>query len=323
MNHKLSYWEMLLNRQTAPEASDLAVACVSQVHRGRVFLTDETGGARCAVPSGKLRRSWQRAEDEPAVGDFVWATTAPGDRMIHRILARKSLFLRRRPGPTTGAQVVAANFDTVLILTSCNQELNLPRLERYLSASYASGGQPVVVLTKADLPGQSPQLSLSCPVVTLSAVTGRGMEGLNRYLGPGQSLVMVGSSGVGKSTLVNRLLGTTLMDTGVIREDDSRGRHTTTHRQLLMLPDGTLFIDTPGMRELGLWDAQAGVGETFEDLETLAAQCRFSDCTHSQEPGCRLRQAVEEGDLSAMRLKNFRTLGQESRRGAGRTKGRR
>ena len=209
--------------------------------------------------------------------------------------------------------------DVVFAVQSLNENFNVKRLERYLTLAWNSGAQPVVVLTKADLPGDHQamveaayEVAGEAPVLALSAKTGQGMEQLDAYLKPRVTAAFLGSSGVGKSSLINALAGQEVMDTGDIREDDARGRHTTTHRQLLRLPSGVLVIDTPGMRELGMWDAAEGLSAAFPDVERFLGQCRFHDCRHGQEPGCAIRGALERGELSPQRWKNYRQLAGES-----------
>jgi ribosome biogenesis GTPase len=219
-------------------------------------------------------------------------------------------------------QVNAANFDYVFILSSLNFDLNLNRLARYLTASFQSGGFPVFILTKADLLKNADDLSANLaevrkmardvPVIAVSSKTGFGLDELSPFLEPAKTVVFLGSSGVGKSSLLNRLAGEELMEVKEIREDDSKGRHTTTHRQLFRLSSGALVIDTPGMRELGLWDSREGISLAFADVEELIAQCRFSNCTHETEPGCAVLAALEDGSLSPRQWKNYRAQVRES-----------
>ncbi len=256
----------------------------------------------------------------PTVGDFVTLEYNPaGDSRIVEVRPRRSFFARGDGWSARGSQAVAANFDSVFIVTSLNDEYRTRRLERYLAQARESGAQPVVILTKLDLMDahsnaieEARAAAGTAPVYAVSAHTGEGLEQLTPYLTRGQTIVLMGSSGVGKSSLVNALAGEEMMQTGEIREDDDRGRHTTTHRQMLMMPCGTAIIDTPGMRELGLWDSVSGVQETFEDLGELASRCRFRDCTHTREPGCAIRNALGTGQLDPARVKSYLQLQNEA-----------
>lgn len=252
----------------------------------------------------------------PTVGDFVMLRfVTNGDSLITATLPRRTFFARKEPGPVPKMQAVAANFDDVFIMQSMNMDFNPKRLERYLTLAWQSGAGPVILLTKADLVEEKmeylTQVAKVAPGVDIypvSARTGAGLESLRTYLQPGKTLVFLGSSGVGKSSLVNALAGKTLMEVGGIREQDSKGRHTTTHRQLIKLSGGAMIIDTPGMRELGMWEVAQGIGEAFEDVERYLGKCRFSDCTHTREPGCAIRSAIETGELDRSRWESYRKL---------------
>lgn len=252
----------------------------------------------------------------PVAGDWVAASVRMPERAatIHHVLPRRTAFIRKAAGRGRVAQVVAANVDTVFLTLSLNDDLNIRRLERYLAAAHESGARPEIVLTKADLSEAAEAIrtqvirDAGVPVHLVSARAGIGLEALSASIRPGETAVLLGSSGVGKSTLVNALAGADLMATRSIREDDAKGRHTTTHRELVLLPGGGLLLDTPGMRELSLWDAEEGLATTFDDVETLQAACRFSDCKHTTEPGCAVRAAIESGDLDPARWQNFLKL---------------
>jgi ribosome biogenesis GTPase / thiamine phosphate phosphatase len=275
---------------------------------------------RWAAPSGKLRRETGEGGAWPAVGDWVAAEMAASEdrAVIHGVLPRRSQFSRKVPGRTVEQQVIAANVDTALIVMALDGNFNLRRLERYLAQCWDSGAKAVVVLNKADAcgdvaprVGEVERVARGVPVLAVSARTGLGLEAAQAYLPPGQTIVLLGSSGVGKSTLLNRWLGREAQRVRTVREKDSRGRHSTTSRQLFVLPCGAVVIDTPGLRELQLWGAEEGVARAFGDIETLAARCRFRDCGHTTEPGCAVQAALASGELDAGRLENRRKLGRE------------
>lgn len=293
-------------------------ARITAVHRDRFALVSEEGEGFGRL---KTREYYVEGQDFPTVGDFVLVRpVSGGDSQILRTLPRKSFFSRHDPDPNGGEQAVAANFDVVLLLQSLNRDFNVRRLERYLTLAWQSGASPAVVLTKADLAEDCAQAvrlaeetAIGVPVFAVSAKTGEGLGALSSLLRPGVTAVFLGSSGVGKSSLVNALAGEELMETGAIREDDDRGRHTTTHRQLFLLPNGSMVIDTPGMRALGMWEASTGLGETFADVEALFGQCRFRDCRHESEPGCAVRAAIESGALSRERWESYQSLRREAK----------
>ncbi|MFC1526444.1 ribosome small subunit-dependent GTPase A [Candidatus Latescibacterota bacterium] len=270
--------------------------------------------------SGRLRHLAASLADLPAVGDWVLIepTEAGSDAVIHVVLPRATQFSRKAAGTRTDEQVVAANVDTVWIVSAFGYDLNPARIDRYVSLVWQGGASPVVVLTKSDL-AEYPDVTVAeleervvaVPVHAVSSVSGSGLEALHEYLVPGRTIALLGSSGVGKSTLLNRLCGREVMQVSEVRSGQGKGRHKTSHRQLVLLPTGALLLDTPGMRELQLWNADDGVGKSFEDIEALAAQCRFADCTHQSEPGCAVRAAVEKGDLPADRLTSFSKLRDE------------
>ena len=267
----------------------------------------------------------------PTVGDEVEISyNESGDSLIRSVLPRKSVFLRLNATQGLPDQAVAANFDYVFITMSLNRDFHLSKLERYLTAAWQSGGEPVVLLTKADLCEeeedylkQVEKIAPDVKVYCISSLTGQGMADLEPYLHKGKTIVLLGSSGVGKSSFLNALMGQEEMLTGGIREADAQGRHTTTYRQCMFLPenialpDGTVIsgggriIDTPGMRKLIVSEAEQGLKNSFEDIEDLTGQCRFSDCSHTREPGCAVRKALEDGTLSEKRWKNYKDLQRE------------
>jgi len=267
-----------------------------------------------AITAGRLKHRARGRAELPAVGDWVAVRKRPEeDRgVIMGVLPRRSAFTRRAAGEVTGEQVVAANVDIVFVVMGLDRDYNVRRLERYLVMARESGASPVILLTKPDLcPDLSAHLrevtSLAGDVVVhvVNAKRGEGLEQLPGDLGPGKTAALLGSSGVGKSTIINRLVGADVRRTGEVRASDSRGRHTTMHRELVVLPGGGLIIDTPGMRELQLWDASDSVRETFDEIEALAPGCYFSDCRHRDEPRCAVKAAVAEGQVSADRLESY------------------
>jgi ribosome biogenesis GTPase len=305
-------WSDQLQHEFEPHAVEgLVPARIIVQHRGGYRLITEAGEVDAGA-SGRLLKTGGDA-DRPTAGD--WVAFEPHGGVVHHVLPRSSAFIRRASGPRGGAQVVAANVDVALLVASLNSDLNLRRLERYLATTYESGAAPVIVLTKADLaPDPAAQvaeveaIASGAPVLAISSKTGAGLEALFEHLRPGRTAVLLGSSGAGKSTLLNALAGEARMDTGEIREADERGRHTTTHRELVRLPSGALILDTPGMRELGLWESDAGVAAVFADIEALAADCRFTDCRHAAEPGCAVQAAIAAGRLDEDRWKSFQKL---------------
>jgi ribosome biogenesis GTPase len=300
-----------------PELADnlepgLVPGRVAAVHRGAFDVWTEAGTVRSRLP-GRL------VHDGLDVGVGDWVGLADG--LVRSVLPRRSAIVRNAAGLTTTAQTLAANVDVAFTVSSLGPDLEPRRLERYLVTLWESGASPEIVLTKADrlddpwpLVAEVEAVALGVPVHVVSAVTGQGCDGLLARIPAGATAVLLGSSGVGKSTLVNVWLGTEAMATRETREDDDEGRHTTTHRQLLALPGGGLVIDTPGLRELQLWDAgSAALDATFADVEELAADCRFADCTHVHEPACAVLAAVESGELPGERLHSWRKLQRELR----------
>lgn len=287
-------------------------------HRDRYVVRDESGVDHDAVLAGRFRHEVVTGEDLPAVGDYV---TTSGDEngilQIRALVPRRGAFRRKAAGDTTEVQIVAANVDLAIIATALPSDFNLRRIERYLTLAWESGATPLVLLTKSDLV-DDPAVSIAevrtvapgVDVIAISTLTGAGVDELRAKLQPGITAVLIGSSGVGKSTLVNALLGAERQRTADVR-DDGAGRHTTTHRELLELPGGAALIDTPGMRELQLWSSNEGFETAFDDIASLGAECRFRDCAHDTEPGCAVRAAVESGALDASRLASWHHLKRE------------
>ncbi len=287
--------------------------------RGSYAVVGAVGECRAAI-SGRFRHEAANdASAYPAVGDWVAVERAAnGDTTIHALLPRRTALVRQAPGRRIEAQIVGANLDTVFVVASLDGDLNLRRLERYVAAAWESGAEPVVLLSKADIgadvervAGEVAVIAAGARVLVVSSFDGRGVDEVRALIGPGRTVAFVGSSGVGKSTLLNRLAGEEVALVREIREDDARGRHTTTRRQLHLLPDGGLILDTPGMRELALWDG-AGLDQSFADIDELAEACRFADCAHDREPGCAVAAAIGDRSLAAERLEGWRNLVRET-----------
>ena len=288
-------------------------ARITAQHKERYELVCEHGHTYARL---KTKEYYVDAQAFPTTGDFVMIQYIPnGDSLILQTLPRKTFFSRRDPTPGRGEQAVAANFDYVFIMQSLNLDFNPKRLERYLTLAWQSGATPVILLTKADLVEdyweyltQVERVASGVNTHVVSAHTGYGLNRLQTYLQPGNTVVFLGSSGVGKSSLVNALAGEDVMAVSAIREDDSKGRHTTTHRQLIRLKSGVMIIDTPGMRELGMWDVSEGLGDAFSDVEPFLGTCRFSDCRHITEPGCAIKAAIASGKLDPKRWESYQKL---------------
>lgn len=301
-----------------PETKVGTPARITAVHKGRFGIVSDFGEGYAQL---KSKEYYFEGEAFPTVGDFVLIDYVEnGDSRIIKTLNRKTYFSRRDPDKGRGEQAVAANFDYVFIMQSLNNDFNPKRLERYLTAAVQSGAEPVILLTKADLTSDYLpyilEVSRVAPNVNthiVSAKTGFGLYELSKYMQKGKTLVFLGSSGVGKSSLVNTLANEDIMDVNGIREDDSKGRHTTTHRELIMLKNGVMIIDTPGMRELGMWDVTEGLSEAFEDVEQFIGKCRFRDCKHENEPGCAVRKAIESGELDLARFESYKKLKTEAK----------
>lgn len=285
--------------------------------RGTTYLVSQNGEQTwLAEVSGNIKKS--ATEDQPTVGDWVYGVPQPGDWIyIEGIAPRKNL-LARQSANADGLQKLGANIDFLLIATAVNQDFNLNRLDRYVAMAMACEIQPVILLTKIDL-AEDPaefleQTAARFPTVdvhAVSAIENWNLEALQAYLQPDMTVAVVGSSGVGKSTLVNTVLGENVLDTGGIREDDGRGRHTTTHRSLHRLPNGAWLMDTPGLRSLALWDGDEGIDSIFQDIEALSRACKFTDCEHRTEPGCQIQKALQTGTLEDSRWQSYLKLKKE------------
>lgn len=293
------------------------VACVQK----DAYLLHTETGELWATLSGKLRYQASDAAELPAVGDWVAIALLEGEQraIVRGILPRKSQFSRQAAGEVTREQIVATNIDTVFLVVGLDGDFNPRRIERYLIQIWESRANPVILLNKADLRADIEQceaevaaIALGVPIHILSATNNQGLDRLTPYLEPGKTVALVGSSGAGKSTLTNQLLGSQRQAVRSVRTGDSRGRHTTTYRELICLPSGGLLIDTPGMRELQLWQvSEGGLSETFADIENLTAQCRFRNCQHESEPGCAVQQAIAAGTLSLKRWHSYQKLHRE------------
>jgi ribosome biogenesis GTPase len=312
-------WDARLAALFQPHAGSLQPGRVLSEHRGGYLVATERGEVEAAV-SGRYRHEAAMAEDFPAVGDWVGLEMVEGaeSAVIQALIPRKTRFLRPARGDTGGAQVVAANVDVVLLVVGLDHDFNLRRIERYVALAWSSGAEPVIVLNKADVcddvGGRTADVvgvAPGVPIRVMSAIDGTGLESLAPLLEPGRTVALIGSSGVGKSTIVNALLGWERQSTGAVREDDQRGRHTTTKRELVVTPSGALLIDSPGMRSVGMWDIDEGLAEAFADVEAFASQCRFSDCAHGTEPGCAVQAAIHAGKLPAARLASQQKLERE------------
>lgn len=317
---KVNLYDIGLSKRYVQEATmyddKLHLARVSVQHQKLYNVITEHGEIQAEV-SGKLSYQAASSADYPAVGDWVMVDRLDeesGNAIIHHILTRKSCFERKAAGTGNERQIIAANIDTIFICMSLNNDYNLRRLERYLSIAWESMAKPVVVLTKSDLCSdisdklaEIASVAMGVEVLVTSSLSG-GYESMRGYLDKGATIAFIGSSGVGKSTLINRLMGREVLLTREIRDDD-RGRHTTTHRQLLPLPDGGVVIDTPGMREIQI--SVADLSSAFADIEELASRCFFSDCQHESEPKCAVRKAIEDHTLAVQRLDSYKKLQRE------------
>jgi ribosome biogenesis GTPase / thiamine phosphate phosphatase len=308
--HKLGWDEGWEPSFADHRAAGLVPARVAIQHRGAYDLIAEAGETRASATTRLFK-----SDDLPAVGD--WVGLDPATNLVEAVLERRTLISRKEVLHAAREQVLAANIDVAFLVQALPLDFNVRRLERYLAMAWESGAQPIVLLTKTDLVDDiTPYLEEvetitlgSCPALAVSAKTGAGLDQLRPWLEPNRTAVLLGSSGVGKSTIVNALAGAELLATKEVREDDHRGRHTTSHRELIVLEAGGVILDTPGIRELQLWDAD--LEQTFADVDEIAANCRFSDCNHDQEPGCAIRAALDDGSLAAERWQSYVKLQRE------------
>ena len=314
-------WSPAVDAAFAPFRADGLEPARVAVAFGATFRVIAHDGEMLADVTGRLKHQAGGRRDLPAVGDWIAlkrSTVEGGRASIQALLPRTSVFSRKVAGETTTEQIVAANVDVAFLVMGLDHDFNPRRLERYLAMTWESGARPVILLNKADVAeelgakvDEIAGMAIGVPAHVISARDGTGVDALEPYLTPGHTIALLGSSGAGKSTLINRLLGEDRLRTQEVRASDSRGRHTTTHRELVPLPGGAVLVDTPGMRELQLWSADAGLEETFDDIAALAAECYFTDCKHDSEPRCAVKAAVADGRLSAERLENYHKLGRE------------
>ncbi len=313
-------WNSFFEEAFEPYRSEgHTVARVALEYTG-IYRVYTEGDELLAEVTGKFHFQADSRSDFPAVGDWVAITAYASENraFIHAVLPRKSTFSRKAAGTTAEEQIIATNIDTVFLVQGLDNDYNLRRIERYLTVAMKSGARPVIILSKADLCDSVEQrvdevarVAPDVPVHAISSKQNQGLEQLSQYLATGITVAFLGSSGAGKSTLINRLVGRDVQKVQEVRAGDDRGRHTTRHRELIILPSGGLLIDTPGMRELQLWEVGEGLADTFADIEGLAARCRFSDCAHENEPHCAVKEAVSEGSLDAKRFENYKKMGKE------------
>jgi ribosome biogenesis GTPase len=314
-------WTDFFAGQFAQHQADGLVPARVVCQEKHLYLVHDATAELAAELSGRFRHEAEQHDRFPAVGDWVAVKPhAEGEAILHALLPRRTGISRKVAWTKTAEQVIAANIDTVLLVSGLDQEFNPRRIERYLTAMVASGATPVLILNKTDLCSDLPAVlaelgpvGAGITVLPVSALADTGLESLRPFLMPGQTVAFIGSSGVGKSTIINRLLGTERQPTAEVSRAVGKGRHITTRRELIPLPGGGLLMDTPGLRELQLWGDEHDLGAAFDDVEALARQCRFRDCRHDEEPGCAVRAAMESGELTPERLRNFAKMQRELR----------
>lgn len=301
------------------KSKNLFIGRISAEYKENYKIFSEEGELNAFI-SGKFRNNCKTREDFPAVGDWVLFDYLKNENkaIINQILPRKSKFSRKVAGQQTQEQIIASNVDFAFIVCALNYDFNLRRIERYLSLIWQSGATPVVILTKTDLCSdvlnkisEVQNIAFGVDIHAISNISTEGIDFLQKYFEEDKTVVLLGSSGVGKSSLINNLANENIMRVNVLRANLDKGRHTTTHKQMILLPKGGLIIDTPGIRELQLWDAEDGISHTFSDIEELAQNCKFCDCTHSSEPGCAVQKAIKDGVLEVGRLENYSKVQKE------------
>ncbi|MCG8483839.1 MAG: ribosome small subunit-dependent GTPase A [Clostridia bacterium] len=321
MDETISLDELGLNKKIKDEFEEkykgFFLGRVSVEYKNSYKVLTQNGEVMSRI-SGKLDYEASLKSDYPAVGDWVALdreNNSNGDAIIHGILTRKSVFSRKTAGKTSDEQIVATNVDTLFICMALNNDYNISRLERYISLAWESGANPVVILTKADLCDdvsmkvfEVEQVALGIDVLVVSAISKEGINDILAYIKPKETIAFIGSSGIGKSTLINTLLGDEKQKVNEIRKDE-KGRHTTTYRELIKLPSGGIVIDTPGMREIQIFSAD--IDTSFNDIEEIAKSCHFTDCKHESEPKCAVKQAIKEGRITEQRLRSYKKLKKE------------
>ena len=317
-----TYLNQIQSQINENDWSGLEIGKIIAEHKGSYLLKNRFGQEYRAELLGLLTYAAESRLDLPAVGDWVAFVAFDEDKaIIHGVLLRKSILERTHAGKKKDIQIIATNIDTALIVMGADRDFNLNRMERYVTLCHSTRITPVVVVTKADLLAEQEFIDLigllqdrldETIFYAISSVTGLGIEALKKQLKPGQTYCLLGSSGAGKSTLINTLSGEKLMETGAISSHVNKGKHTTTHRELIELPNGAYIIDNPGMREVGIGSAGEGLGETFESIEELAEGCRFKDCKHQNEPGCKVLEALADGQISVQAYENYQKLVREA-----------